>query len=383
MTTPELEETTWFATAARGTERFLIGELKTFGAVHIDEVPGGVWFDGPVDVALRCCLWSRIASRVMALLGTATVLSEDDVYHAFRALPLDGWFHPDWSIACQVKSRGEEVKNSHFAALRMKDAVCDYVRETAGRRPNVDLDRPDITVAANIRGDTADFFVELQGSPLSNRGYRRQSVDAPLRENLAASLVLFSGWRGGEPLHDIVCGSATIPIEALWLVTDTAPGIMRRFAFERFPWFSEIENRWRELREEAEQRRRRTVEAPVRATDLSPSAIRIARRNARKADVGQWIEFDQKAVAELEPKADAGMYIGNPPYGERLLDDEGAAALHREIDALAFQSPGSSLCLVSAPELLKHHIRLKHSRILDTFNGPLAVRMALYEIRER
>lgn len=383
MQIPELGKTTWFATAARGTERFLIGELKAFGAENIEDVPGGVWFDGPYEVALRCCLWSRIASRVMAFLGRAEVASEDGIYEAFRSLPLRGWFDPDKTVACKVKSRGEYVKNSHFAALRMKDAVCDHVRDETGRRPNVDLENPDVTIAATVRGSTVHFFVELQGDTLNQRGYRRQSADAPLRESLSAAFAMFSGWRGTEPLQDFLCGSGTILIEAIWLATDTAPGTLRTFGFEKFHWFDEIEQTWTQLREEAQERRLTALPHAVIGSDVSPSAIRIAKRNARLAGVGDLIEFQCKPFSEVERFENGGMFIGNPPYGERLLDDEEAVALHEEIDAFAYASPGHRLCLITQPELLKHCIKLKPERVLDTFNGSLPVRMALYDIHER
>jgi 23S rRNA (guanine2445-N2)-methyltransferase / 23S rRNA (guanine2069-N7)-methyltransferase len=381
MTTPELTNS-WFATAGRGIERFLIGELKTFGAENIEDVPGGVFFEGPPEVALRCCLWSRVASRVMATLGHARVWSEDDIYDAVRELPLDGWFDPDRTIACNVNTRGEQVKNSHFAALRIKDAVCDHVRDKTGRRPDVDLKRPDITVAANIRGTKADFYVELQGNTLHQRGYRKKKVEAPLRESLAAALVLFSGWRGEEPLHDIVCGSGTILIEAALIATNTAPGLSRKFGFQKLPWFAELQPTWERLRSEAMDLRETTLEHPLYGSDISSDAIAASERNAREAGVDSLMGFTRQTIDKVDPFPNGGMFIGNPPYGERLLDDTEAVLVHEDIDQLAWSAKGHRLCLLSMAPILKKTIGLKHERILDTKNGPLDVRMALYEIRE-
>lgn len=331
--TPEFHRCTFLATAPRGAEPALVAELEELGARDVRSVPGGVRFRGPITLGMRACLWLRTAGRVLLELGSARLQTERDLYQAVRSLPLLAWFHPDATLAVWSQARGEVVRDTRFANLLAKDAIVDAVRDAHGRRPDVDRDLPNLLFVQHIFDDQVQFFLELNGDPLHERGYRQRSVRAPLKETLAASLLRFSGWRADGPLLDPMCGSGTIVLEAALMATDTAPGRGRAFAFERWPQFEEhLMANWSEQLREARERAKRECPVPLLGIDSDPAAIEACQANLRATGIqGVTFRVGRAETAKWEPGT---RIVTNPPYGARLDDAQDAQSAHEAIRAM-------------------------------------------------
>lgn len=370
----------FLATAFRGTESLLADELRELGAREVAEVPGGVRFEAPLLTAMRICMWSRIAMRVLLYLGRCEIRHERDIYSAVRDLPLTQIFDADRTISMHAHTRGTVVKNSNFASLLAKDAVCDAMRDKYGRRPSVDPQAPDISFAVHVIDSTARFYLEVQGEPLNQRGYRQREVIAPVKETIAAALLRFSWWNGKKPLHDPFCGSGTIAIEAAMIATDTAPGLRReRFGFERWPRFDEVREGWNSIRDEARQRAQKNLRGVIIGSDADRNAIAAARVNARNVGI-EGIIFRQQDGRTVEPLIGGGTFVTNPPWGERLDPKEGSLeALYVRFGESLAACPGHSAAVFAPSSALKH-IGLKPVASRRVFNGPIECRMSVFEI---
>lgn len=247
-----------FVTCARGLEPLLVDELKTLGLSGVAERGGGVTAAGTWADAYRACLWSRLASRVLLPLDFFEIADADALYEGAKRIDWTAWFDVDSSFAIDVAGRSNTVTHTHFAALRVKDALADRFRDVHGRRPNVDADDPDVLIHVHLHGAQATISLDLSGESLHRRGYRLATGGAPLKENLAVAILIRSGWpavfaRGGS-LFDPMCGSGTLLLEAALMAGDVAPGLMRtRHGFLALTT-CEIEN-WRALMDEAKARR--------------------------------------------------------------------------------------------------------------------------------
>src|SRR5215831_1515319 len=219
----------FFAPCPRGLEGALAAELAGLGASEIEQAEGGVGFAGPIELAYRANLESRLASRVLWRVGDAAYSNEDDVYASAHALDWPGWFRADRTLRVDVAATRSPLKSLEFATLRVKDAVCDRHRAAGGRRPSVDKQRPDVRVHVHLTASHATYYLDTSGEPLFKRGYRREQAEAPLRENLAAGLLRLADWAPAQPLLDPMCGSGTIVIEAALIALDIAPGLRRTF----------------------------------------------------------------------------------------------------------------------------------------------------------
>lgn len=387
---------TFLATCARGTESLLeteiLRELPT--ADNLRPVSGGVLFDGGIDVGMAACLHLRIANRVQLRLLQTSVRDEDGVYDTVRSLEpsIVHWVGPDHTLAVRGHARDDNIRNGHYLALRIKDAVVDAQRDALGRRSSVDKDAPDVQFAAHVIKGTLRVFVELQGAPLSQRGYRPTSGRAPLRETLAAALLEFSGWRGNSPLHDPMCGAATIPIEAAWIARATAPGLLRAvggaagiggFGFERWPHFdSELADTWRTLVDAARAWRRRDRLPTILATDTDRRVIDVARTCVKRARLGSAIEPRIADACELQPLHPPGHFVFNPPWGTRLQPEQNGQLidLYERVSSRVHACDGHTLTLLAPPALLKRAIHLRPDATQRIPHGTIDVQMARYRI---
>ena len=362
-----------FAPCPRGLEDLLAGELSALGGVEPRAVPGGVAFRGDWHACYRANLRSRIASRVLWKLEDFRYRSEDDVYAAARAFDWPSHFGVERTLRVNVTAQRSPLKSLEFATLRIKDAVCDRFRDATGRRPSVDRAAPDVRVHAFLEADKGALYLDTSGEPLFKRGWRAGQGEAPLRENLAAGIVMLSGWKPGEPLLDPMCGSGTMLVEAAAIARGRAPGARRGFAFQKLSSFQpEI---WNAIQKE----NREEVRTPrLFGSDLDPKALAMARRNLAEAGVERWVTLERADILERAAPAPSGVLIANPPYGERTGSPEALARFYPKLgDALKRKFAGWRCYLFTADLRLPKLIGLRPSRRIPLHNGALECR--LYE----
>jgi len=372
----------FLATAARGTEAIVAAELAELGVESPRVVPGGVRFVGALPLAMRLCLWSRTANRILVLIGRDRVDHDNQLYPAVRSMNWLDWVTPKTTVAVHAHTRGMVLRNSHFVTLKVKDAVVDAVRDKHGIRPNVDRIDPAIEVTVYARNGELDVLIALQGKPLNQRGYRAAEVDAPLKETLAACLLRYADWQRPRPLHDVTCGSGTVAIEAAWMAMDRAPGIGRRFAFQRwnhvFP--GALESLWRGCTDEADERVRDGIGGVIMASDIDRNAVRATRTNLAAAGV-KGVTVREADARNLERLPGEGAFVFNPPYGERIGDD--IVTLHDEIGTALARCAGNTATVITVPEGvegLTDGFGLEPERSEVVFNGPLRCEFAHFEV---
>ncbi len=377
-----------FASTARGLEELLKSELESLGAQSCTVVQGGVHFEGDNSLLYRSLLWSRLASRILLPLNEFKVHSDLDLYLGVQAIDWSTVFSIDKTFAVHFTGTNEDIRNSQYGALKVKDAIVDSFTRKTGQRPDVAKQQPDIRVNVFLQRDTASVSLDLSGEGLHQRGYRDLAGLAPLKENLAAAIVLRSGWQNGTPLVDPMCGSGTLLIEAAMIAADRAPGLHRtHWGFNA--WLKHDADLWREVTAEAQLRARQGLQATTSrffGSDNDRRVIDIAKANARRAGVAELISFGVKDAAQLQnplPEGPKGTVISNPPYGERLESEPALIALHNMLGRkMKSDFGGWQLSLFSAsPELLSC-LQLRAERQFKAKNGPLDCVQKNYQLAE-
>ncbi len=370
----------YVAPVPRGLSDLLAGELTSFGAVQVREHGAAVQFDGTLEVGYRACLWSRSASRVLLQIGAFEAATADEFYAQLRAIDWRAHVDPARSIACEFTGTHPSITHSRFGALRLKDAVCDRLRDDTGVRPDVELNRPAVRLHAHANGVRVTVAIDLAGEGLHRRGYRTEAGEAPLRENLAAGVLLRARWpeaaaRGAEFL-DPMCGSGTLVIEAALIGAQRAPGLQRDY-FGFLGWRGHDAPLWQRLTSEARERALVRIDSLVRGSDIDPRAIALAAANAQRAGVAALIQLQQQAVASARPvKSQAGLICTNPPYGERLGDSAQAHQAYAELGAsLREHFGGWDAAILSADPASARALRLRSYRVHELWNGAIAVRL--------
>jgi putative N6-adenine-specific DNA methylase len=368
----------FFAPCPRGLEALLANELRSFGAAAIEEVAGGVAFRGSRETCYRANLWSRLASRVLWRVASFEYANESALYEAARAVDWPDYFPVERSIRVNVTAQRSPLKSLEFATLRVKDAICDRFRDALGRRPDVDRAAPDVRVHAFLEADRGALYVDTSGEPLFKRGWRQDTAAAPLRENLAAGIVMLAGWTPQEPLLDPMCGAGTLLVEAAAMARGRPPGARRRFAFERLASFDA--GLWRRLGEEAAVPSQGAPPLQLYGSDVDARALDAARRNLAGAGVERWVRLERADVLERAAPEPAGVLIANPPYGERLGSQEVLAAFYPKLgDVLKRRYGGWRCFFFTADTRLPKLIRLQPARRIPLYNSALDCR--LYEFR--
>ncbi|MFN9122227.1 MAG: class I SAM-dependent RNA methyltransferase [bacterium] len=369
----------YFAPCPRGLEETLVVELTRLGASRVAAVPGGVGFDGDLAVGYRANLESRVASRVLHGLGNGRYSSEQDIYAFVRSIDWPALFSVDRTLRVDVSAIRSPLRSLEFVTLRVKDAICDRFREKQGVRPSVDTFMPDVRVQLFLTADSMTVYLDLSGEPLFKRGWRDESGDAPLRENLAAGMVALSGWQPGTPFLDPMCGSGTIAIEAAQIMLGIAPGIGRSFGFERLHGFDA--GLWRRLLDGASQRvDRGRRQVAVFGSDREGSSVVAARGNAARAGVDRAVQFEVVDVRRREAPAAAGILVSNPPYGVRMESRESLELFYPQLGtALTASFAGWTAYLISPEMKLPGKLGLKASKRTVLFNG--AIECRLFEFR--
>lgn len=366
-----------FASTARGLEELLKSELEALGAQSCQVVQGGVHYQGDDRLMYQSLMWSRLASRILLPLTECGVYSDLDLYLGVQAIDWPAMFGSDKTFAVHFSGLNEVIRNSQYGALKVKDAIVDSFTRKGLARPDVDRELPDIRVNVWLNKDTASIALDLSGEGLHMRGYRQQTGQAPLKETLAAAIVLRSGWQSGTPLVDPMCGSGTLLLEAAMIACDRAPGLHRNhWGFTGWSKFDAA--LWGEVKQEAQARAKKGLQDNTSrffGYDNDPRVIESARANARRAGLAERISFTLQDVLKLQnplPEGPAGTVLSNPPYGERLESEPALIALHSQLGRLMkAQFGGWNLSLFSAsPELLSC-LQLRADRQFKAKNGPL------------
>ena len=369
---------TYFASCPRGLEHLLREDLAAAGACNLRQISGGVHFAGDWPVCYRANLHSRIATRILWRVAHTRYRSEEDIYRLALDTPWPRWFVAEQTIRVDVNAVKSPLKSLDFVTLRIKDAVCDRFRRDAGIRPSVDTRQPDVRVQGFVGEDECTLYLDTSGAPLYQRGFRQKTVDAPLKENLAAGILRLSGWQPGVALLDPMCGSGTFLLEAVQLALDRAPGLDRTFSFERLKSFEALN--WANIRAAAEARVKPAEPLDIRGYDSDDRAVRATRRNLQEAGFGGIVTVDRGDVLETQPLTDHGILLANPPYGERIGEQDELAAFYPQLGtALKRHWAGWNCFFFTADLRLPKLVGLKPSRKTPLFNGPLECR--LFEIR--
>jgi len=368
----------FFAPCPRGLEAALAHELGELGADAIGTNPGGVGFAGNLALCYRTNLESRIASRVLWRVGQGHYRTEEDIYKAVFALPWSDWFDVERTIMVKVSAQKCPLQSLDFITLRIKDAVCDKFRALTNARPSVDTQEPDLRIHAFLDAARFTVYLDTSGPALFQRGLRKESGVAPLRENLAAGILHLAGWQPGTPLLDPMCGSGTFLLEAAQMALNIAPGSGRSFAFEKLKNFDA--DLWHKLREEAKARELPRTPQPIFGSDLFGESLDAARANLTAAGLAEVVSLKQCNVLEVSAPAPSGILVTNPPYGVRLGEQHQLAEFYPKLgDVLKQKFRGWNAYIFTADLRLAKLIRLSVSRRTPLFNGPLECR--LFEVK--
>ena len=368
----------FFASCARGLEGFLAAELSEMGLPDARQARSGARFGGDMTAAMRACLWSRVASRVLLPLAEFPAGDGDTIYAEAMKIDWPARFAVSKRFVVDVAGTSPQIAHTRFAGLKLKDAVADRFRQAGGTRPDVDTRNPQVRIHLMLSRDVYRISLDLAGAPLHERGWRTEATDAPLRESLAAALLLRSDWparaQRGETLLDPMCGAGTLVIEAAHIALDRAPGLQRRFAFEHLRGHDQAA--WQALLNEAQQRHQAAScrRFTLRGSDLDSRAVRFARRNAERAGVLDHVQFEVADALTAEPTSndETGLLICNPPYGERLASEDELVRLYSLFgDRVRKAFGGWHLGVLTTRDDLTPRLGLRAERINQLLNGKL------------
>lgn len=381
----------WFATCPKGVESLLLSELASLGAQGTRETVAGVHFSGPRAVAYRACLWSRLANRILWPLAQLEAVDGDSLYRELREIDWGKLFTPSSTIAIDFSGENRNIRNTQFGAQRSKDAIVDWFVDTTAQRPSVDRVNPDVRLNIRLVRDTAHLSVDLSGGSLHQRGYRLQAGVAPLKENLAAAVLLRADWPGiaarGGALIDPLCGSATLLLEGAMMAAEIAPGLGRkRFGFEHL--LLHDAKQWQALLSDARARaeKGRAAQLPeIRGYDWDPAVIRRAQENIARIGLQDVVRVSCKPVAELQKPSDRplpfGLLVCNPPYGERIGDKEGLVALYRQLGAAMLKEfPGWQAAVLTSDLELGKATGLRSHKRYALYNGTIPASLLLFDL---
>jgi len=358
----------------------LAEEIRALGGREARAAAGGVSFTGDTALGYRANLWLRTAHRVLLHLSDFHAPTPAALYEGVASISWPEIFPVRKTIAVDATVRDGGITHSHFAAQKAKDAVADRFRKSLGVRPDVNPLSPEVRINVRIVRDACTLSLDLSGESLNRRGYRADPEEASLRETLAAGMVLLSGWDGRTTLVDPVCGAGTIPIEAALIATNTAPGVRRRaFAFQHLSDYDG--NLWDALVDEAREKMSPAAAARIEGSDLSPEAIRSARRNARRAGVSAVAALHTRDVKGFCPSGPPGIILCNPPYGVRMRPGPGKEIFYRALgEVFKKRCAGWTAYVLSGDPDATRHIGLKASRKFPLMNGPIDCRLLKYDL---
>ncbi len=380
-----------FLTCPKGLEGLLLEEAGNLGLEEAREHTSAIRGFAMLETAYRLCLWSRLANRVLLVLKRFSVRDAESLYEG--VLEVDWFEHlePSGSLAVEFSGNGSGIDNTHFGALKVKDAIVDKLRQADGTRPSVDKLNPDMRVHLRLDRGEAILSLDLSGHSLHQRGYRLQQGAAPLKENLAAAVLIRAGWpriaAEGGALADPMCGVGTFLVEAAMIAADIAPNLSReQWGFSK--WLGHVPALWKKLQGEAEQRAAEGMAKPplwIRGYEADPRLIQPARNNIERAGLSHWIKVYQGEVATFEPRPDQnqkGLVICNPPYGERLGDEASLLYLYQNLGERLRQAcmGWEAAVFTGAPDLGKR-MGIRSHKQYAFWNGALPCKLLLIKVQ--
>lgn len=368
-----------FATVPLGAEQLTCAELSRLGVSNLSQVRGGVAFSGDKSCLYRCLIQLRTASRLLVKLAEFPCSSPQELYDGIRSLDWSRHLTPAMTLAINCTLRDSNITHSHFAALKAKDAVVDQLRDKTGNRPSIDTKTPDLRINLHIAKNICTLSLDASGDPLDRRGWRLDRNEAPLRETLAAAIMLHTGWDGSVPLLDPMCGSGTLLLEGASIALGRPANAERKFGLMNW---SDFDNQlWQKVLKEENSKAKSALDVPLQGFDADPKSIITCRENARRADLSYQIAFDCKQFEEIQPIGKQGVLVMNPPYGIRMGDKARLEQLYRTIgNVLKQRFTGWTAYLLAGDLELAKLVGLKPSRRFVLFNGPLECRLLKYEL---
>jgi 23S rRNA (guanine2445-N2)-methyltransferase / 23S rRNA (guanine2069-N7)-methyltransferase len=384
---------TFFATCPKNLEGLLETELLALGAKETKQTLAGVKFKGDLALAYRACLWSRLANRILLPLTECRADSAEKLYKGVRSIKWLEHMRAEDTFVVDFSGVSPAITNSHFGALKVKDAIVDQIRDQTGQRPSIDKEKPSLRVNVYLQHDLATISIDLSGESLHRRFYRTDSGEAPIKENLAAAILYRAGWpdlvRQGKVLLDPMCGSGTILIEAALIAADIAPALMRRtFGFTH--WLQHQDKIWQEILLDAQARRVAGLEkltTEIRGYDIDPRVIAIARRNIVRAGLEDKVKVLVKELDKFTPPTHHGQQVGvivtNPPYGERLSEVQALMPLYKSFGTILRERfLGWQVAMITSNPDLGKTMGLRAMKQYSFFNGALPCKLLLLQVSE-
>ena len=366
----------YFASCPRGLEEVLQQELTDIHASDIKKVDGGMLFSGDNEVLYRANISSRIATRILCLVKQGTYENEDDIFNAALAVEWTSWFALEKTIKVSTTAIQCPLKSIDFMTLRIKDAVCDIFREKMGKRPDVAVRDPDIKIHLFLEKNNFSLYIDASGAPLYQRGFRTASVEAPIKENLAAGIIKLSGWTPGEPFLDPMCGSGTFLIEAALIASNQAPGLNRDFGF--MAWKNFDKTLFATIKTSYLDKVTKKDFLKIYGSDKDLRAIRVSKKNLTLAGFENSIQLVCKQFSEITPPYNEGVLVTNPPYGERI-GEELDSAYPEWASSLKKSFAGWRTYFLTNDFRMPKLMRLSPSKKTPLYNGALDCR--LFEIK--
>ena len=366
----------YFASCPRGLEEVLQQELTDIHASDIKKVDGGMLFSGDNEVLYRANISSRIATRILCLVKQGTYENEDDIFNAALAVEWTSWFGLEKTIKVSTTAIQCPLKSIDFMTLRIKDAVCDIFREKMRKRPDVALRDPDIKIHLFLEKNNFSLYIDASGAPLYQRGFRTASVEAPIKENLAAGIIKLSGWTPGEPFLDPMCGSGTFLIEAALIASNQAPGLNRDFGF--MAWKNFDKTLFATIKTSYLDKVTKKDFLKIYGSDKDLRAIRVSKKNLTLAGFENSVQLVCKQFSEITPPYNEGVLVTNPPYGERI-GEELDSAYPEWASSLKKSFAGWRTYFLTNDFRMPKLMRLSPSKKTPLYNGALDCR--LFEIK--
>jgi 23S rRNA (guanine2445-N2)-methyltransferase / 23S rRNA (guanine2069-N7)-methyltransferase len=379
----------FFATAPRGVENLLAEELKAMGVQSVKESRSGAYFEDSIAAAYRVCLWSRTAMRVLFPVSSFAANSPEELYEGIARIEWSEHLSVNSTLAVDANVSNSKITHSHYASLKIKDAIVDYFRRKENSRPSIETERPNVRVNAYVNNNQAEVYIDLSGESLHRRGYRDEGTAAPLKENLAAAILLRAKWpevaASGGDFVDFMCGGGTLPVEAAMMACDIAPGLLRtHFGFTG--WKQHRPEIWQELIEEAQARREKGLERTpvIRGFDNHRKTLGKAQHHLRKAQLDAYITVEYQDVNNFRLEfSKHGLVVLNPPYGKRLGREDEMADLYRTIGDVLKRNFVNWKAAVFTDSLdLGKQIGIRANRIHTLYNGAIECKLLHFDVQE-
>ncbi|KKD38304.1 THUMP domain-containing class I SAM-dependent RNA methyltransferase [Limnoraphis robusta] len=372
--------TQYFAKVARSLEEIAAQELEQLGAKSVRPDFTGVYFEGDRSLLYRVNLWSRIIFRVLVPIQNFSCSDAKKLYQAVQRISWEKYIRPNDTFAVHCTGGNRVLNHTHFSALQVKNAIVDQQRQQWGERSSIDTEDPDIVINLHIDQDRGILSLDSSGNSLHRRGYRQAVGKAPLKETLAAALLEMAEWQPNMPFLDPMCGSGTLPLEAALKGLNVAPGLFRE-TFGFMKWQDFDGQLWDSLYQEAEKSQLSQLESIIVGCDRDGEMLAQARYNAQQCGVEDQIRLTQATLFHLEPPADHGIIICNPPYGERLGDVEKLGSLYQQLgDVFKQRFKGWTAFIITGNKALAKQVGLRTAQRIPVYNGTIACTLLKYEL---